>query len=118
MDIDLIFIFTDDKRKIADKLLEFSGELTEGSNRVHVGQGTTNRKFYFGNFFLEILCVHYEQKIKSDLAKPIKLWQRAKYKRNQFYLTDFVLKTVTTITDCLKIHLYCQPDYFPNGMKI
>ncbi len=49
MNIDHIFIFTDDDGKDADELVDFG--LTEGSNRVHVGQGTTNRKFYFDNFF-------------------------------------------------------------------
>ncbi len=52
MNIVHIFIFTDDNGKVADELVEFG--LIEGSNLVHVGQGTTNRKFYFDNFFLEI----------------------------------------------------------------
>ena len=59
MEIDHIFIFTDDKGQVADKLVE-SG-FVEGSNRVHIGKGTTNRKFYFKNFFLEILWVHNEK---------------------------------------------------------
>src|SRR4051794_34154336 len=58
MDIDHIFIFTDNKGRIADELVSFG--LTEGSSRVHQGQGTTNRTFSFENFFLEIVWVHNE----------------------------------------------------------
>ncbi len=77
MNIDHIFIFTNDNGKIADELVQFG--LTEGSSRVHIGQGTTNRKFYFENFFLEILWVHNEEELKSDITKPTGLWQRADF---------------------------------------
>ena len=63
MDIDHIFIFTDDNGKVADQLIEFG--MTEGSNRIHAGQGTTNRKFYFDNFFLELLWVYDTNQIKN-----------------------------------------------------
>jgi hypothetical protein len=80
--IDHIFIFTDDNGKVADELVDFG--LAEGSNRIHVGQGTTNRKFYFDNFFLEILWVHNVNEIASDKTKPMGLFQRAEYKTNLF----------------------------------
>lgn len=116
MNTDHIFIFTNDKGKIADQLVEFG--LTEGSNRVHVGQGTTNRKFYFDNFFLEILWVHNETEINSELIKPIGLWQRANYQSNDF--SPFGLCVVNTDdTDRFfeNAHKY-QPSYFPDGMTI
>ncbi|MFN7260871.1 MAG: VOC family protein [Chryseotalea sp. WA131a] len=116
MDIDHIFIFTDDNGKIADKLVEFG--LVEGSNRVHVGQGTTNRKFYFDNFFLEILWVHNEQEIKSDLVKPIGLWQRADYKRNQFSPYGLCIVKSDDNNGLFENSFEYQPDYFPNGMTI
>ncbi len=53
MKIDHIFIFSNEHGKEANELVELG--FTEGSNRVHKGQGTTNRKFYFENFYLEIL---------------------------------------------------------------
>ena len=58
MQIDHIFCFTDAPQAAAEELLAFG--LTEGSNRVHPGQGTANRKFYFENFFLEILWLQDE----------------------------------------------------------
>jgi hypothetical protein len=113
---DHIFIFTNNQGKIADQLVEFG--LTEGSNRVHAGQGTTNRKFYFENFFLEILWVHNETEINSELIKPIGLWQRANYRINDF--SPFGLCVVNTYeTNRLfeNAHKY-QPSYFPHGMTI
>lgn len=116
MDIDHIFIFTDDKGKVADKLVEFG--LVEGSNRVHVGQGTTNRKFYFDNFFLEILWVHNENEIKSDLVKPTGLWQRAEYKRNTFSPYGLCIVNSDETNGLFENSFKYQPNYFPNGMTI
>ena len=71
MGIDHIFIFSNNNGKEADKLVEFG--LTEGSSRIHPGQGTTNRKFYFENFFLEVLWVIDETEIRSELTSKTKL---------------------------------------------
>lgn len=48
MEVDHIFIFSNNQGREADELINFG--LTEGSNRVHPGQGTRNRKFYFEIF--------------------------------------------------------------------
>jgi len=116
MKIDHIFIFTDDNGKVADELIEFG--LTEGSNRIHVGQGTTNRNFYFDNFFLEILWVHNETEIKSELIKPTGLWQRADFKSNKFSPFGLCVanndETEQPFADAFKY----QPDYFPQGLTI
>ncbi len=116
MDIDHIFIFTDDNGKIADELVLFG--LTEGSSRVHVGQGTTNRKFYFDNFFLEILWVHSEAEIKSDLMKPTGLWQRADTNSANFSPLGLCIVN-TDETESLFENAYkYQPAYFPIGLNI
>jgi hypothetical protein len=116
MIIDHIFIFTNDNGKVANDLVDFG--LTEGSNRIHVGQGTANRKFYFDNFFLEILWVHNENEIISDKTKPMGLWQRAEYKTNHF--SPFGLCIVNSDdTERIFEHAFkYQPDYFPQGMEI
>jgi len=116
MKIDHIFIFTDDNGKVADQLVQFG--LTEGSHRVHHGQGTTNRNFYFENFYLEILWVHNENEIKSAQTKPTGLWKRADCKTNHF--SPFGLCIVNTDeTDLLfEKSLQYQPDFFPNELSI
>lgn len=55
IEIDHIFIFSNTNGREADDLV--SSGLAEGSNRIHKRQGTMNRKFYFENFFLQILWV-------------------------------------------------------------
>lgn len=120
MQIDHIFIFSSNNGKEADELLEFG--FVEGSSRVHQGQGTTNRKFYFNNFFLEILWISDLQEIKSTLIAPTKLWERADYKQNN--TSPFGLCLVNTdstnmlfANKNINIVKY-QPQYLPLGMEI
>jgi hypothetical protein len=115
MDIDHVFIFTNDKGKIADELVQFG--LTEGSSRVHDGQGTANRKFYFENFFLEILWVHNEEELKSDITKPTGLWQRADFNSTHSPFGLCIVNTDETeslFEDAFKY----QAAYFPIGLNI
>lgn len=116
MDIDHIFIFTDSNGQIADELVSFG--FIEGSNRVHAGQGTSNRKFYFDNYFLEILWVHNKAEIKSELIKPTGLWQRAGYKRNNFSPYGFCIVNTADTNKLFENSFTYQPEYFPKGMAI
>ena len=116
MDADHIFIFTDDNGKVADQLVKLG--MIEGSNRVHVGQGTTNRKFYFDNFFLEILWVHDTNEIESDKIKPIGLWQRAKFKINNFSPFGLCIVNTRETDELFENSFKYQPDYFPQGQTI
>ncbi|MEN2283731.1 hypothetical protein AAGF08_16425 [Algoriphagus sp. SE2] len=116
MNIDHIFIFTDDQGKVADELIGFG--LLEGSSRVHVGQGTTNRKFYFLNFFLEILWVYDENEIKSKQTKQAGLWQRADYKTNSFSPFGLCLVNSKETEKLFEKALKYHSDYFPKGMAI
>lgn len=50
--------------------------LVEGSRNVHVGQGTSNRRFFFERGFLELIWVHDEREAQSDLTAPTRLWDR------------------------------------------
>ncbi len=116
MNIDHIFIFTDDNGKVADELLDFG--LTEGSSRVHVGQGTTNRKFYFNNFFLEILWVHDEGEIKSEQTEQTGLWQRAEFKANNFSPFGLCILNNNKTEQLFENAFKYQPQYFPQGQTI
>ncbi|OYU81728.1 MAG: hypothetical protein CFE23_02250 [Flavobacterium sp. BFFFF1] len=116
MDIDHIFIFTDDNGKVADELVDFG--LTEGSNRIHVGQGTTNRKFYFDNFFFEILWVHDETELKSERTMPTGLWQRAEFKSNRFSPFGLCIVNADETEKLFEKAFKYQPDYFPQGLEI
>jgi len=113
MDINHIFIFTGDNGSVADELVSFG--LTEGSSRVHKGQGTSNRTFPFNNFYLEIVWVHNENEIKSNLVKPTGLWQRAGFDKNNFLpfglIFDFSEETDSLFENAVRY----QPEYFPQG---
>lgn len=116
MNIDHIFIFCDCNGRVADDLVHFG--LTEGSSRIHVGQGTTNRKFYFENFFLEILWVHNESELSSKQTKPTGLWRRANFKTNNFSPFGLCLVNMDDTDVLFKNAFKYQPDYFPKGMAI
>lgn len=116
MSINHIFIFTDTPEKSTKELLSFG--FKEGSNRTHLGQGTKNRKFYFKNFYLELLYVHNEDEIKSDLTSPTKLFERSQYKTinsSPFGLClDYDKKDTLLFEECLKY----KPTYLPKDMEI
>lgn len=116
MTIDHIFIFTNDFGKITDELVEFG--LSEGSGRIHIGQGTTNRKFYFDNFFLEILWVHDEKEINSERIKPIGLGQRADFISNDFSPFGLCLANEENNDELFENAYKYQPQYFSEGMTI
>ncbi|UZO81332.1 VOC family protein [Aquimarina sp. ERC-38] len=116
MDIDHIFLFSDNNGKEAEKLVEFG--LTEGSSRIHPGQGTINRKFYFENFFLEILWVVDESEIRSKLTSKTKLWERSQFKINNFSPFGLCLVNSKSTDQLFEQSEIYQPNYFPEGMFI
>ena len=116
MEIDHIFIFSDSKGREADQLVEFG--LTEGSNRAHPGQGTTNRKFYFENFFLEILWVINEKEIQSEQTSVTRLWDRSQFLKNEYSRFGLCLVNSNATDTLFKQSEIYQPDYFPEGMSI
>ncbi len=116
MEVDHIFIFSRNNGEEADDLVDFG--LMEGSSRVHPGQGTRNRKFYFGNFFLEVLWVEKESEIRSDLTAPTKLWERSQFEKNGCSPYGLCLVNSTSTDRLFKRSKIYQPDYFPEGMSI
>lgn len=116
MNIDHIFIFTDNVGKVADDLVAFG--LTEGSNRIHIGQGTTNRKFYFQNFYLEVLWVHNRAEIESKLVKPTHLWERAKFDNDRVSPFGLCMVNTDSSNQLFEKAFKYQPSYFPTGQAI
>jgi len=95
MTIDHIFIFVDSK-EIANTLVDFG--LTEGSGNVHKGIGTANRRFFFENFYLEILWV--ENKLESQSIEEIGIWERSNYVSSEYSRFGLCLKN-TNDTDAI-----------------
>lgn len=116
MKIDHIFIFSSNSGVEADELVKFG--LTEGSSRTHLGQGTTNRKFYFENFFLEILWVHNQLEIQNERTQPTKLWERSNFKNNEYLPFGFCLINDEDSELIFANSSTYQPVYFPDGKTI
>ncbi|WBO86140.1 VOC family protein [Hymenobacter yonginensis] len=116
MEIDHLFIFSDSPHAVAEELRALG--LIEGSSRVHPGQGTTNRKFYFENFFLEILWVHDEAEITSPLLQPTRLWERARYATTGTSPYGLCLRNTPDTDPVFTAALAYQPVYFPAGLPI
>lgn len=116
MEIDHIFIFSNTDGKEAEQLVEFG--LTEGSSRLHPGQGTKNRKFYFENFFLELLWVMEPKEIQSKSTAKIKLWERSQFRVNAYSPFGLCLVNSRSTDPLFQGSEVYQPNYFPKGMSI
>lgn len=116
MNIDHIFIFTK-PNDIAIEQLTNAG-FVEGVGRVHEGQGTANRKFYFENFFLEFIWVINEEEIQSEKIKSMGLWDRANYKHNGYSRFGICFQNDESTDTLFKNAFHYQPDYFPQGKVI
>jgi hypothetical protein len=116
MEIDHIFVFSNNNGKEADDLIQFG--LTEGSNRIHPGQGTVNRKFYFENIYLELLWVINEEEILNERTAKTKLWERSQFQQNGNSPFGLCLVNLDdTDTFFLESDIY-QPTYLPKGKYI
>lgn len=116
MQTDHIFIFTSKPDEAGQELIDFG--LNEGSSRVHKGQGTANRKFYFRNFFIELLFVNVENEIKSKATAPTKLWERSQFEKNNWSPFGLILVNDTSTDKLFSESIEYQPTYFPEGMWI
>lgn len=115
MEIDHIIIFSKNQGKEADELVKFG--LVEGSNRVHPGQGTRNRKFYFKNFFLEVVWVWNEEEIKSEKTALTGLWERANYWISGYSPFGICLAKTWDIDDLFENSIKYKPVYLPEGFS-
>ncbi len=116
MEIDHIFIFSTNEGQEANDLVKFG--LIEGSNRVHKGQGTANRKFYFNNFFLEILWVINEDEVNQSPTLETQLGYRANFSQNGSSRFGLCLVNTQETDDLFEKAEIYQPNYFPQGMSI
>jgi hypothetical protein len=79
--LDHIFVCCEPGGPEADALRDIG--LVEGSGRVHPGQGTQNRRFFFEGGFVELLWVSNAEEAQSPLTAPTRLWQRWRSRKQQ-----------------------------------
>jgi len=111
-----IFIFCDNHDEVAAEFIQYG--FIEGSSRIHPNQGTRNRKFYFHNFYIEILWVHNSIEALNAITAPTKLYERSEYKNNNYspfgLCVDYVKEDDLVFENC---YIY-KPSYLPKGMQI
>lgn len=115
MKIDHIFIFSN-KGQEADELVEFG--LTEGSGRTHPGLGTANRRFFFENFYLEILWVENEADATSESSSSLKIWERSNFRNNNYAPYGLCFENREDSNPLFENAFKFQPDYYPAGKHI
>jgi hypothetical protein len=107
-ELDHLFICTDIGAPQADRLISFG--LTEGTSRVHSGQGTTNRCFFFHNFMLELLWVHNPEEAQSEITRPTHLWERWSDRTKGSCPFGFCLRPTSNLSDALPFPTW---EYYP-----
>ncbi len=112
MNVDHIFIFSNKGRE-ADELVKFG--LIEGSGRVHSGLGTANRRFFFEDFYLEILWVENESEAKSECTSPLKIWERSNFNSNDYSRYGLCFENRINSDQLFVNALKFRPEYYPQG---
>ena len=113
MEVNHIFVFSCIQGKEADELVDVG--LAEGSNRIHPGQGTRNRKFYFRNFYLEIAWVFDEKQVRNQLVASTGLWERACFQENGFSPFGICFTHTSDLDKFFKGSVIYEPAYIPDG---
>jgi hypothetical protein len=73
-ELDHIFIFCSVGGPETEALSAFG--LTEGPPNCHAGQGTACRRFFFANFYIELLWLCDFAEAKAEMTQPTHLWER------------------------------------------
>ncbi|MEH2067287.1 MAG: VOC family protein [Nostoc sp.] len=81
LELDHIFVCVEPEAPPTDLLTAFG--LTEGTRRIHQGQGTANVCFFFNNAYLELLWLFDTNEIQSPLVRPTGLWERCRWQETQ-----------------------------------
>ena len=117
MEIDHIYICTENKAPAGDLLTQFG--LVEGSTNTHPGQGTANRRFYFHNLMLELLWVENIEEVQSERTKPMRLYQRCQSTTNTISPFGIGLRPTTEKNESAPFPVWdYHPIYLPNFLKI
>jgi len=119
LELDHIFIFTEVEAPGANRLIDIG--LTEGSRNTHPGQGTSNRRFFFHNMFLEFLWVHDEKEVQSPVIAPTQLWERFDHRVSGFSPFGFCFRETDPDREPDPVFadaIAYKPPYLPEGLQI
>lgn len=113
MELDHLFLFTSTPAEAAVALRRFG--LTEGAPNTHPGQGTSCRRFFFRNAYLELIWMHSEEEAQSPGVADTKVWERAHYTRTGYCPFGLCFRSDTLI---FPEGWHYHPPYLPEGLYI
>lgn len=117
MEIDHIFICVAPGAHEAEALKEFG--LTEGTTNLHPGQGTTNRRFFFKNAYIELLYLIDLEEIRSELTKPTQLFERLTSRGDDVSPFGICFRPSAGTEEKVPFSSWSyKPTYLPENMKI
>ena len=114
LELDHFFILVEPEAKVANLLAELG--LEESYNRVHPGQGTTNRCFKFSNSMMELLWLRDEEEANDGPANGLSFPARSASILAGASASPFGLifnRTGNEHTEMPFNGWSYQPDYFP-----
>lgn len=116
-ELDHLFIMTSQGAAVADRLLTLG--FVEGRSRVHLGQGTTNRCFFFHNAMLEFLWVHDPAEVQSEVIQRTHLWERWRDRNSGICPFGICLRpTAESVGSIAFEHWDYSPPYLPENLTI
>lgn len=117
MEVDHAFVACAVGAPEADALLRLG--FAEGSQNVHPGQGTANRRFFFENFMLELLWVADPAEARSERTRPTRLWDRWAHRKAGVSPIGIVFRSSHVQPDIAPFKTWAYtPSYLPAGASI
>lgn len=113
--LDHVFVFCRPGAPEAARL-EAAG-LRAGRERQHEGQGTANKCFFFANAMLELIWIEDEAEARSELVRPLGLWERANWRQTGASPFGFCLRLRPGVEMPVPTWDY-RPPYLPEGAAI
>lgn len=115
VELDHVFIFVSQGAPEAKRLIDIG--FREGSGRSHPGQGTSNRRFFFKNVYLELIWVRDVEEVRSQSRTM--LWERSLWKQNNFSPFGMGFRIISQDNETLSINTWdYKPPYIPKETSI
>jgi hypothetical protein len=114
-ELDHLFVLAGHGAPEAESLIALG--LSEGSPKVHKGQGTANRRFFFDNAMLELLYVTDGAEARSAPVAPTLLWERSCWRQTAASPFGLCLRATGDDTPLFPTFEY-RPPYLPPGVAI
>jgi hypothetical protein len=91
----------------------------EGSPNTHPGQGTSCRRFFFSDVYLELAWVHDAAEAKSEAVRPTRLFERWRGRDGSACPFGIILRPAEGANPAAPFPTWAyRPSYMPAGFSI